>query len=285
MRKLLEFLVNKRHWLLFILLEIISFVLIYRNNAYQRNIIFSSANVVTGQIAAITGTVTSYMNLREANRELFERNSQLEMEVLELQEEIELLKSDTTTFQGAVSDSTNQDIPFDFVLARVIYNSVSYTSNYITINKGKRDGIAPDMGVVSDKGIVGVISSVSEHMAVVLPVLNPRFKLSCKVKGSSYFGSMTWNGRNSQYANLEQLPRHVEFVIGDTIVTSGFSTIFPPGIIVGTISDFEKEKDDNFFTLRVKLTTDFAALNNVRVLRNHRQEEQLRIEKEGKRND
>lgn len=285
MRKLLEFLVSKRHWLLFILLEVISFVLIYRNNAYQRNIIFSSANVVSGHIASISGGVKSYMNLREINRDLFERNSQLELEMLELQEELEILKADTASFQGSAPDSTDQVFPFDFVMARVIYNSVSYISNYITIDKGAKDGISPDMGVVSDKGVVGLVSSVSENMAVVIPVLNPKFNLSCKVKGSNYFGSMTWNGRSIRYANLGQLPRHVEFFQGDTIVTSGFSSIFPSGIIVGTISSFEKEKDDNFFSLEVMLSTDFTSLANVRVIRNYRQKEQQKIEQEGQKND
>ncbi|MDD4515199.1 rod shape-determining protein MreC [Massilibacteroides sp.] len=285
MRKLLEFLVSKRHWFLFILLEVISFVFVYRNNAYQRNIIFSSANVVTGHIASISGSVISYMNLREINRDLSEKNSQMEMDLLRLQEELEDLKADTVSFKGAVSDSTEQLFPFDFVMARVIYNSISYVSNYITINKGKNDGIAPDMGVISDRGVVGVVSKVSDNMALVIPVLNPKFNLSCKVKGSNYFGSMTWNGRSIQYANLEQLPRHVEFVQGDTIVTSGFSTIFPSGIIVGTIASFEKEKDDNYFSLEVKLFTDFSSLSNVRVLRNYRQKEQKTLQEEVRRND
>lgn len=285
MRKLLEFLVSKRHWFLFIILEVISFILIYRNNAYQRNIIFSSANVVAGRLASVSGSVTSYMNLREINRELSERNSQLEMELLEAQEALEVLKADTVAFHGFAPDSTEQPFPYDFRMARVIYNSVSYISNYVTIDKGRKDGIEPDMGVVSDKGVVGIVSTVSENMAVVIPVLNPKFNLSCKVKGSSYFGSLTWNGRSMLHANLEQLPRHVEFVPGDTIVTSGFSRIFPPGIIVGTIATFEKEKDDNFFSLEIKLSTDFASLSNVRIIRNFRQKEQQDIELEGRRDD
>lgn len=284
MRKLLEFLVSKRHWFLFIILEIVSFTLIYQNNAYQRNIIFSSANVLAGRIVSVSGSITSYMNLRDVNRDLSERNSQLEIELLEAQEQLEILKADTVAFKGFVPDSTEQSFSYDFVMARVVYNSVSYISNYITINKGKKDGIAPDMGVVSDKGVVGVVSTVSENMAVIIPTLNPKLNLSCKVKGSSYFGSMKWDGRSILHANLEQLPRHVEFALGDTIVTSGFSTIFPSGIMIGTISSFEKEKDDNFFTLGVKLSTDFSSLSNVRVLRNYKQKEQQDIEMEG-RND
>ena len=284
MRKLLDFLVRHRHWFLFILLEILSFTLIYHNSAYQRNIMFSSANVITGQIASVSGSVTSYLNLREINKELLERNGQLEMELLDLQDQLEMMRADTTAFAGFASDST-ESFPYSFILADVANNSFSHLSNYITIRKGSKDGIAPDMGVVSEKGVVGIVSTVSDHFSVIIPLLNPKLKLSCKVLGSSYFGSLSWNGRNSRYANLDELPRHVEFKKGDTIVTSGYSAIFPTGIIVGKVADFQKQRDDNFYSLEVELATDFAALNTVRVIRNYRQAEQLRIEQEASKND
>ena len=284
MRKLLDFLVRHRHWFLFILLEILSFTLIYRNSAYQRNIMFSSANVVTGHIASVSGYVTSYLNLREINKELLERNGQLEMELLELQDQVEMMRADTTAFTGFAPDST-ESFPYTFILADVANNSVSHLSNYITINKGRKDGIAPDMGVVSEKGVVGIVSTVSDHFSVIIPLLNPKFKLSCKVLGSSYFGSLSWNGRNSRYANLDELPRHVEFKKGDTIVTSGYSAVFPAGIIVGKVADFQKQRDDNFYSLEVDLATDFAALNTVRVISNYRQAEQLSTEQEARKND
>ena len=120
---------------------------------------------------------------------------------------------------------------------------------------------------------------------MIIPLLNPKFRLSCKVLGSSYFGSLSWNGRNTMYANLDELPRHVEFQKGDTIVTSGYSAVFPSGIIVGTVADFEKQHDDNFYSLQVELATDFQALNNVRIIKNFRQTEQIGVEQEAKRND
>lgn len=284
MRKLLDFLVRKRHWFLFLLLEIISITLIYRNNAYQRNIIFSSANVVTGHVASVSGYVTSYLNLREINKELLERNGQLEIELLEVQDQLEMMRADTVSFVGFAPDST-EVFPYSFVLADVVNNSVSHLSNYITVNKGRKDGIEPDMGVVSERGVVGIVSTVSDHFSVVLPLLNPKFRLSCKVLGSSYFGSLTWDGRDARLANLEELPRHVEFKKGDTIVTSGYSAVFPSGIIVGKVADFQKQHDDNFYSLGVELATDFQALNNVRIIKNYRQAEQLSTEQEAKRND
>lgn len=284
MRKLLEFLVRKKHWFLFILLEFVSLTLIYRNNAYQRNIILSSANLITGHIASVSGFVTSYLNLREINRELLERNGQLEMEVLELQDLLEMMQADTVLFSGFASDSTEK-FPYRFVTAGVVNNSVTHLSNYITLNKGRKDGIEPDMGVVSERGVVGVVSNVSDHFSVVIPLLNPKFKLSCKVLGNSYFGTLSWNGRNARFANLDELPRHVEFKRGDTIVTSGYSAIFPAGIVVGKVVDFEKQHDDNFYSLEVELATDFQALNYVRIIKNYLQAEQKNTEQEAKKND
>lgn len=285
MRKLLDFLVRKRHWFLFLLLEVVSLTLVYRNNAYQRNVMFSSANVVTSHVASVSGYVTSYLNLREINKELLERNGQLEMQLLELQDRMDDLLADTVSFAGFVSDSTVEKFPYDFIVADVVSNSVTHLSNYITINKGRKEGVAPDMGVVSVQGVVGIVSTVSDHFAVVIPLLNPKFRLSCKVLGSNYFGSLGWNGRDMRYANLDELPRHVEFQKGDTIVTSGYSAVFPAGIIVGTVNAFEKQHDDNFYSLDVELATDFLSLNRVRVIRNFYQAEQKSVEQGAKKND
>ena len=169
MRKLLDFLVRKRHWFLFVLLEIVSLMLIYRNNAYQRNIIFSSANVLTGHIASVSGYVTSYLNLHEINKELLERNGQLETELLELQDRLDMMVADTVSFAGFAPDSTEQ-FAYSFILAGVVNNSVSHLSNYITVNKGSKDGIAPDMGVVSEGGVVGIVSTVNDHFTVIVMV-------------------------------------------------------------------------------------------------------------------
>lgn len=284
MRKLLEFLVGKRHWLLFLGLLAFSLALIYRDNAYQRNVLFSSANRVAGSLASVSGEVTSYMHLREINKELLERNGQLESQLLDLQDQLDAFMADTVLFQGFSADST-EHFPYSFVVAQVVNNSVSRLSNYITVNKGRLDGVTPDMGVVSERGIVGIVSTVSDRFAVIIPLLNPKLRISCKLQGSSYFGSLSWNGRNTRYATLEELPRHVEFQRGDTIVTSGYSAVFPAGLIVGVVEDYEKQHDDNFYALQVRLATDFHALNHVRIIKNFLQQEQLDIEKEAKKND
>lgn len=285
MRKLLEFLVRKSHWFLFVALLAVSLTLIYRNNAYQRNVLFSSANVVAGSVSSVSGEVTSYLHLREINKELLERNGQLEAQMLDLQDRLDAYMADTMLFKGFAADSITPEFPYPFVVAQVVNNSVSHLSNYITIDKGRLDGVMPDMGVVSERGVVGIVSTVSDHFAVIIPLLNPKMRLSCKVLGSSYFGSLSWNGRDTQYATLEELPRHVEFQRGDTIVTSGYSAVFPAGLIVGIVEEYAKQHDDNFYALQVRLAADFHALNHVRIIKNFLQQEQLDVEREARKND
>lgn len=285
MRKLLEFLVRKSHWFLFVALLAVSLTLIYRNNAYQRNVLFSSANVVAGSVSSVSGEVISYLHLREINKELLERNGQLEAQMLDLQDRLDAYMADTMLFKGFAADSITPEFPYSFVVAQVVNNSVSHLSNYITIDKGRLDGVMPDMGVVSERGVVGIVSTVSDHFAVIIPLLNPKMRLSCKVLGSSYFGSLSWNGRDTQYATLEELPRHVEFQRGDTIVTSGYSAVFPAGLIVGIVEEYAKQHDDNFYALQVRLAADFHALNHVRIIKNFLQQEQLDVEREARKND
>lgn len=279
MRKLLDFIVRKRHWFLFVLLEIACLVLIYQNSSYQRSVLISTTNVITGNIASLSGNVSGFFNMRTVNRELAEKNGELEMRLLQLQNRVEQLQARQVPFDGLVADSVRL-FPYQFILAQVRNNSVTQLSNYITINKGEKDGITPQMGVVSEGGVVGIVSLVSDHFSVVLPILNPKFRLSCKVLGSNYAGSLVWDGRSARYAQLKELPRHVEFQKGDTVVTSGYSAIFPTGIIIGTVADYRREHDDNFYTLEVELSTNFQALDYVRVLINEEQVEQWRLEKE-----
>jgi rod shape-determining protein MreC len=228
----------------------------------------------------------SYLQLREENRTLFERNSLLEMEILHLEQQLETLRVDRFLEENddeAMPDSIAER--YRYTTARVVNNSVIRLSNYITIDKGAQDGIRPDMGVVSIRGVVGIVSVVDEHFSVVIPLLNPKSKLSCKLKSGDYYGSLSWDGRDAQYANLEELPNHVEFQVGDTIVTSGFSAIFPPGIRVGTVVEMDNSRAHNFHSLRVKLATDFQRLKIVRVIRDDLQQERLAVEREARKND
>ncbi|MDR0743754.1 MAG: rod shape-determining protein MreC [Tannerella sp.] len=283
MQKLLAFLVSKRHWILFILCETASFVLIYRNNAYQRNMMLTSANMITGNISSISGAVFSFLDLQKVNQELLERSSMLEMEVIRLREQLKELSLDTININPVFLGDTiiSGTYTYEFIPARVVNNTTSYINNYITINKGSKEGIRPDMGVISPYGVVGIVMTVKEHYSVVISLMNTKLNISCKVKGTNFSGPLSWKGGDVAYAYLEELPTHAVFEVGDTIVTSGYSAVFPPGIMAGIVESYNKQRDDNFYSLKVRLATDFHSLNALCVIKNNAQEEQWKIEKGG----
>ena len=292
MQKLFEFIIAKRHWFLFILCEIISLILIYRNNVYQQNMIFTAANTVAGNISSVSGKVFSYFDLQEVNRSLLERNSFLEMEVIKLREQFYNKEINSTTLDGVflndtvLSDSLFSDnFTYRYIPVGVVNKSVTYMNNYITINKGLSDGIRPDMGVVSPQGVVGIVSTANEHFSVVISLLNLKSKVSCKVLNTNYSGSLSWKGGNVGYAYLEQLPTHATFSEGDTIVTSGYSAIFPSGIMVGIVESFDKQSENNFYSLKVRLATNFHSLSALYVIDNGKQDLQKEVEMEASKND
>lgn len=279
MRNLIVFLIKHCPLFLCLFYVIVSLVFLTRYNTYHRSLYLSSANRLSGEIFAVTGNLTGYFNLKEINQDLQERNGQLEMEILALKQQINDRTGDSLAVR-AERDSLLRD--YHFVVAQVIGNSVARPNNYIVLNKGIRDSLAVDMGVVDHNGLVGTVSTVGEHFSVVIPVLNSKFRQSCKVKGSEYFGSLVWDGRDPRYALLEELPRHVSFQVGDTVVTTGYSSMFPEGILVGTVRAYEKDKDDNFYALQVELSTDFCRLKDVRVIANKHRAEIGRLQEQAK---
>ena len=243
--------------------------LLFHNNPYQQNVYLTSANVVTSKVYEVYSGVAAYFHLRGINEDLQSRNAFLEKELINLREQIkdyELRLSDSLPLPGVLNQ-------YDVIVANVISNSLSKTHNYITINRGKADGIEPDMGVIDQNGIVGKVELVAEHSSRVISLLNPYLHLSCKMKGSDFFGSLTWYGNNPSIATLAELPRHLKYVKGDTVVTSGYSSVFPEGIIVGTVISGNEGDNDNFIELKVKLSTDFTQLSTVRAIRNNMKDE------------
>lgn len=281
MRDLLDFLIKYSKWLLFVIYVVISCVLLFRNNPYQHYIFLTSANAVSSAVYGSAENVTSYFHLHDINEDLQSQNARLEAQLLDLQTKLEKFELDEE-FDSIMADTIK--LQYDFILANVISNSVTRGHNYITINKGRKDGIKPEMGVVDQNGVVGVVNVVGNNASRIISLLNPKMRLSCKIKGSEYFGSLVWDGKNTEEAVLEEMPRHEKFKKGDTIVTSGYSAVFPPGIPVGTIISHAKEHDDNFYALRIKLFTDFNRLSTVRIITNEMVEE-LREITEGEEND
>ena len=169
----------------------------------------------------------------------------------------------------------------DYLLykANVVNNSLNNMDNYITIDKGSSAGIKPDMGVIDRNGVVGIVYKTSPSYSLVISILNSKSNLSCKILGNDYFGSLRWEGEDSRFAYLHDLPRHAEFQLGDQVVTSGYSTVFPEGIVVGTVDDIFDSSDGLSYNLKIKLATDFGKLYNVRIIARENQQEQKDLEK------
>jgi rod shape-determining protein MreC len=284
MQKLIEFLLSRRHWLMFILCEVFSLVLVFQYNAYHRDVFVSSTNVMSGYVVSVTGYIRSYINLREENKVLLDRAGELELEAIEMEQQLMDLRYELQAYEDlALPDSVEQR--FSYVSATVVNNSVNRAANYITINKGSKDGIKPDMGVVSTQGVVGIVSNVSEHFSVIISLLNPKSRLSCKPLNGEFYSSLYWDGRDPRYAHLSEVPNHATFQPGDTIVTSGYSATFPPGMTVGRVLDADRTGEHNFYSLKVELATDFRRLKHVRVISNDLQREWWELEQTARRND
>lgn len=265
MRNLLNFLVRYRAWIVFIIYVVLSCVLLFNRNPYQRHVYLTSASTVTASVYDASHAVTGYFHLRDINEDLQLRNAQLESEVIALRQLVDDLDLELQQYGDTVALAPSLR-KFDFILASVINNSISSPYNYITISKGEADGVKPEMGVVDQNGVVGVVNVTGKHYSRIISLLNPDFRLSCKVKGSDVFGSLVWDGENPSEAVLEELPKHTVYETGDTVVTSGYSAVFPEGIPVGVITETDRDADDNFVKLRIKLFTDFSQLSTVRLV-------------------
>lgn len=230
-------------------------------NNYHRSVFLSTSNVVSGNVFNNVDMVTGYFNLRHNNDLLSEQNTALKNQLLEMSNRM-------STYQDTVQDSIyiDADKDYHYIRAKVIGNTVNKFQNYITLNKGERDGVKPDMGVVCSEGIVGVVQTVSKNFCVVLSLLNPQSKISCRLDSCKNFGSLVWDGVNPMYASLEEIPRHVPVRLNETLSTSGFSSIFPEGIPAGKVVEKELTESDNFYSIKVELSTDFRRLSYVDII-------------------
>ncbi len=263
MRALLDFLTKYHHWLILIVLEGFSFVLLFQFNHYHNSLWVTTANNVVGRIYAWEENALRFIHLGEVNEALTQRNLTLEQNNEVLSERLALLTHDTTYAERIMAERMTG---ITLQPARVITNSVLRRNNFITIDRGEADGILPKMGVICGTGIVGIVYMTSRHYAIVQPLLNSRSNISCRLRGSSYFGYLRWEGGSPLYAVLDDIPRHARFKVGDAVETSGFSSVFPAGIFVGKISAIENSSDGLSYRLKVHLSTDFSRLQNVLVV-------------------
>lgn len=238
-------------------------MLLFRFNNYQGSVWFTQANLVSGTVLDWQSRMVAYTRLGEMNRQLMERNLDLQTEVDVLRHRLAEIEHDSTLTERTLAAqlASVRRIP-----ARVIDNSIRNRDNYITIDRGSADGVHNEMGVVCGTGIVGIVYQTARHYAIVLPVLNSRSSISCRLKNTGYFGYMKWEGGNPLRAFIDDIPHHAKIKKGEWVETSGFSSVFPAGIFVGKVKRVLNSDDGLSYQLEIGLSTDFARLRDVAVI-------------------
>lgn len=267
MRNILQFLIKYQFLLLFLLLETIAISLVIRYNYYHQISYLNFAQKWHASLSLKKEHARQYLKLKTLNDRLLIENERLRNELAYYQ------KKYTQYPPKAVHDSSD----ISYLTARVINCTVHLPYNYLTLDKGSDSGIQPNMAVISDQGIVGVVIATSKHFAIVMPVLNKKFKVSAKFKKNNYFGSFEWPGSNYRFGTLNDIPLHVPIKHGDTIVTSGYSNIFPEGIMIGVVEDYSISMG-TFYSINVRLSTDFKNLYYVYLISNKKLLEQTTLE-------
>lgn len=268
MRTLFRFIQKYYNLLLFLLLETIAVALIVQGSSFQRSGLVGLNRQVSGYLFSKVDGAREYLSLKKVNEQLVHENLDLRNR---------LHRYSILMDSAVVTNELRDETRYFYVPSRVVHNSVQKQYNFITLDRGKKHGVFRDMGVISDQGLVGIVIESSANFSTVIPVINRDFRLSVKIKSNNYAGILQWEGISPRHAVLTEIPFHVTMSQGDTILTSGFSAIFPEGILVGEIESFTLEKG-NFYDIRVRLSTDFQSLFHVNVIRNFRQEEQLNLE-------
>lgn len=270
MQQIIYFFVKNKNFLIFALLFTIAILLTLQTHNYHSDKFLSSTNVFTGGIYRTKSNLTTYFTLGVENQKLLDEN-------LRLHQEIEHLRKTTSPM---LSDSLS-NLGFVYRSARVIDNNYSQTKNFLTIDSGSKHGLSTDMGVISDKGLVGIVGKVSKNYAIVQSILNTNSKINAKIKKSGHFGTLVWNTENPHIVQLVDIPKMADVVQGDTIVTGGHSLIFPEGILVGTVVDMIPDQhDDNYYILNINLANDMTSLQFVYLIENTEIEEIQNLENE-----
>ncbi len=272
MRNLIDFITRYNHWFVFVILEVVSFVLLFKFNSYQGSVWFTSANAVAGKVYEADAAVKSFFSLTKINQQLNVRNLYLEQTVRKLSDRVHAETGDSSWLARTQAQVLDE---YKLIPAKVITNSIDKRDNFITIDKGRVDGVKPDMGVACGTGIVGVVYMVSDHYSVVIPILNSKSNISVTIRKRGYFGYLHWTGGASDLAYVDDIPRHAHFRLGDLVETSGYSAMFPPGIIAGQILHVYNSRDGLSYRVQVRLTTDFGNLRDVCVIDNTAMKERV----------
>lgn len=267
MQNLINFLYRFRTFGLFLLLEgICVWLIVSYNNRYNAAFL-NSSNSLVARVNRATSNTSDYFELQEVNEKLVEEN-------LLLREQIANLNIAKTSLDTSASKN------YDLLTAKVINNSFRRSMNYLTLSAGKEDGIKPGMGVISGEGVVGQVKSVSQNFSTVTSLLHRNLMISSTIKRTNTLGTVQWDGVSHLEADLKFIPRHIDLKEGDSVITSGFNTVFPEGVPVGTVSSFSLDPDDVFYDAKIRLSVDFSSLSYVYLVKNLMKEEQDSLQQE-----
>lgn len=269
MRSLLQFIARYSNFLVFLLLEVVAFMLIIFFNSYPRSTAFSTANKVIAWQYETEENLVDYFHLKQVNRQLNEENAELRQRLSELEN---IRQDSIATAHSAIWKR------YSYIPAKAIHATTNQDHNYITIDRGEVDGIRDGMGVINHEGVVGIVCATSEHYSLVIPTIHTKMQVSCRLSKNKYVGTVQWNGTRCNYASLEEIASHIELCKGDTIVTSGLSSSFPENIPIGIVDKVSINDGDLYYTVRVKLFTRFRQLDYVQVIKNTLAEEQKHLE-------
>ncbi|MDY0077295.1 MAG: rod shape-determining protein MreC [Bacteroidales bacterium] len=261
MYNLFRFLQKNHLLLLFLLLETLALSMLMRSNTYHRSAAFKLSNSISGRIYNVQKTITDYFYLQQANETLADENARLREELYNIAEKTDSLKVQTI------------DSVFSFMQARVVSNSVQFRNNYIIIDKGSAHGVHKDMGLISSEGVAGIITGVSKNYATAISLLHKFAVISVRFKKSGQLANLSWEGGDYRMGQIDHIPTHLELKIGDTLVTSGHSHLFPPGILVGTIAEYYPSANEALNSANIAFFTHFNKLRQVYVVENHHKAE------------
>lgn len=261
MQQIINFILRNKNFLLFVLLFAFSLFLTIQSHSYHKSKFINSTNFVSGGIYNLSHGVSQYFDLKKQNEVLAEENNRLKS----------LLYSTSAENQLEIDSALKSK--FKFATAQVIKNSYSSYNNFLTIDRGKRDSIRADFGVITSKGIVGIVDVTSNKYSRVISILNTKSRINAQLKKTDHIGTMKWDGKSPEVVQLEDIPNQAPVVVGDTIITSGFSTIFPKGIPIGHVLSFDLDETGNYYILQIKLFNDMTNLSYVYVIENKDAEE------------
>jgi rod shape-determining protein MreC len=271
MRNLVEFIAKNYFFFLFLLLETFCIYILVQNNKFQRASFVNSSSQISASVLSTSENIQQYFYLKSENERLAKENA-------------ELLSHDLLSFsvlvngEYRVNDTTKRQ-KYTFTHAKVVNNSTNRRNNYLTLDKGSRQGVTNKMGVTSSSGVVGIVENVSENFCTVKSLLHSNTIINSKLKKDGTFGPLNWDGESFEYATLNDIPTHVRLFKGDTVVTSQYTLMFPENILIGTVDSYYRESTKPFYTVKIKLSTDFKKLSHVYIVDNKFRAEQEELEK------